>query len=86
MGEIRNGRMVFTGNCVQDESEFYTGIFPNLLPKNILIGTWIAFDWQHRFFTGPMIFSRTEMNLDELNEIFLTAEELRYTFNKKKIE
>lgn len=85
VGEIRNGHMTLTENCIQDTSESFIVVYPNLLSENILIGIWLGFDWQHRQISGPIVLSREEMNIAELNKK-LTAEELKHSFKGEKID
>ena len=75
LGEIRMGRMVITGASVQDPSDFFAVIFPNLMGKgqHPIVGTMTAFDWQGKFYTGPMVLSRSPMNLNELAEVVSVA-------------
>jgi hypothetical protein len=75
LGEIRQGRMIITGASVQDPSDFFTAVFPNLIGKgqHPIVGTITAFDWNGELYTGPMVLSGSEMSLDELTKVIATA-------------
>jgi hypothetical protein len=85
LGEVRSGRIIMTLNCVQDTSDFATVVFSNLLCKELLVGLVIGFDWQRKPFSGPIIFSKSELGLDDLNKT-LHSEELNEIIKTEKVE
>jgi hypothetical protein len=73
-GEIRGGRVIMIANCVQDPSDFFTYIFFNVYSRSTLIGIWSGSDWQRKFTIASVIFSRSELNADELNKLLSIIE------------
>jgi len=67
-GEIRQGRMINTDYSLQDETEFASLIYTNLL-KSCLIGIWTGFDGFNHSIAAPAILSRAEKSIEELNEL-----------------
>jgi hypothetical protein len=79
--------MIITGASVQDPSDFFTAIFPELIGKgqHPMVGTMTAFDWNGEFYTGPMILSGSEMSLDELTKAITAAKPTDF-FVERKID
>lgn len=71
-GEIRQGRMINTDYSLQDETEFASLIYTNLL-KSHLVGIWMGFDGFNHQIAAPAVLSRTEKSVQELNELISTS-------------
>lgn len=67
-GEIRGGKMIIADYCVQDETEFATMIYPDLMKPN-LVGIWTGLDGYNHLVAAPTILSRNEKSPKELNQI-----------------
>ena len=67
-GEVRQGRMILTDYCIQDEIEFASVIIPHLL-KADLVGVWTGFDGQDHLIAAPVIMSKVARSVNELNGI-----------------
>jgi len=78
-GEIKSGHMVLTMDCVEDSTDFVAVIYPNLLSRDLLIGIWSGFDFQKKPTAAPIVLSRREMNLKELNTL-LESQRLEFKF------
>lgn len=66
-GEIRAGKMMLTDTRVEDETCMASTYFPNLRTEH-LAGIWIGQDDNLRPISAPVILSRNEMSIDELND------------------
>jgi len=77
-GQIRQGKMILTLDCVSDPTEFATHAYPNLLNRKLLVGNWTGFDFQKRPVTGALISSREQRTAGDLNEILKTSEGWSY--------
>jgi len=71
-GEIRQGRMISTDYSLQDETEFASLIYTNLL-KSDLVGIWTGFDGFNHQIAAPAVLSRTEKSVEELNMLVGTS-------------
>jgi hypothetical protein len=60
-------------NGVQAESDFSAYVFPHLLSETILVGNWMGFDWEDKFTSGPIVYSRDKVSSDELNKAVSAA-------------
>ncbi len=73
VGEIREGRLLITGNAHGAPQDFFTAIFPDLViigSHDPMIGTMMAFDYQGDFYVSPMILHhKKDLTPDELNEL-----------------
>lgn len=68
-GEVRAGRtLIMTGANIQDPTDIFTLVFPELIGKGFVpvVGVILAFDWNGRFYVGPIILSKNPMTLDEI--------------------
>jgi len=59
-GEIRAGQLFLTGICVEDPSDAYTCIFPNLL-NDVSPGVMIARDYARRLYASAALMSKRHM-------------------------
>ncbi|MFC2032222.1 hypothetical protein ACFLUS_02475 [Chloroflexota bacterium] len=73
-GEIKFGKMLLTYECIQEPTDFSTKIFPNLLNKERLMGTWIGFDYQRNPVGSSIVLSRQPLNNQELNKLVSISE------------
>jgi hypothetical protein len=71
-GEIRQGRMINTDYSLQDETEFASLIYTNLL-KSDLVGIWTGFDGFNHQIAAPAVLSRTEKSVEELTDLIYTS-------------
>lgn len=71
-GEIRQGRMIVTDYSLQDDTEFASIIYPDLL-KADLVGVWTGFDGENHLIAAPAIMSRKERSAEELNNVLRTS-------------
>jgi hypothetical protein len=67
-GEIRGGKLLISDYCVQDETEFATMIYPDLM-KPSLSGIWNGLDGHNHLIAAPTILSRVERTPCELINI-----------------
>lgn len=85
VGEIRNGRLILTANCIKTPTEFFTAIYPNLLSKEKLMGIWMGFDWEQKAIGGPMILSRKKINKHVIDNIIKNKEIEHYLIKEDEI-
>jgi hypothetical protein len=73
-GSIRNGvmRLRLDNKTAAEEPAFM--IFPNLLPADVIVGIWTGQDFDQQWTSGPVVFSRGQLDLAELSHY---AEEQR---------
>ncbi len=71
-GEIRQGRMIIADDSLQDETEFASIIYYDLL-KADLVGIWTGFDGQGHLIAAPAVLSRRQLGKDELVSLVLSA-------------
>jgi hypothetical protein len=71
-GEIRQGRMIKTDYSLQDETEFASLIYTDLL-KSDLVGIWTGFDGFNHQIAAPVVLSRNEKSVNELNQLLKTS-------------
>jgi hypothetical protein len=73
VGEIREGRLLITGNAREAPQDFFTAIFPDLIiigSHDPMIGTMMAFDYQGDFYVSPMILHhKKDLTPDDLNDL-----------------
>lgn len=67
-GQIRAGQFFFTAICLQDPSEVYSGMFPNLLDDEA-VGMIVAKDYDRKLYSSPALITKKELDFDSAGEI-----------------
>ena len=66
------GRMTLMYDCIQDPTDRAIIVYPNLLSENLLVGQWLGFDFGKKPLSAPIILSRKELTVEELNNYVVT--------------
>lgn len=81
-GEIRGGRLLLVGHCVQEPSDVIVEIFPTVYSHDVLVGIWVGVDFQREFTVAAQVYSRSNRDAEELNKI-ISASHLPHTLPKE---
>jgi hypothetical protein len=76
LGRIVHGRMIFQYSNELLEEDRVTVVINNLLSGKLLLGTWSGQDFNKVHTTGPIVFSRTPLSEDKLDEILATPDDI----------
>lgn len=64
-GEIRAGQLIITGVCVEDPSDAYVCLFPNLIERKS-VGISIGRDYKGSHYASPAVLSRKSLTESEV--------------------
>jgi predicted amidohydrolase len=68
-GQIEAGKMLLVYACHQEPRDCLHAMYLNLLSDKILAGIWLGVDFDMEPFSGPIILSREELTVEDLNRI-----------------